>query len=127
MRDVCFAALSSWLDHTASSALYQICASGNKTYEDPAFRGYVRQIRTAPLTDEQKLLLYRKIMPYALSAGRKNQIISEIGRLKTYQSLFFVANYLDDPETSAEAASAAMKIALPSSDSRTGMYGILVR
>lgn len=127
MRDVCFAALSSWLDHTASSALYQICASGNKTFEEPAFRGYVRQVRTAPLPDEQKLLLLKKIMPYALSDERRNQIISETGRLKTYQSLFFVAEYLDEPATSAEAASAAMKIALPSSGSRAGMYGSMVR
>ena len=29
----------------------------------PAFEGYVRQIRSADLPDEQKLLLFRKIMP----------------------------------------------------------------
>ncbi|NSW93503.1 MAG: DUF1080 domain-containing protein [Bacteroidales bacterium] len=127
MRDICFKTLTSWHDHTASSALYEICASGNKTFEAPAFEGYVRQVRTAQLPDEQKLLLLRKIMPYARSAQRKNQIISEIGRLKTYQALFFVSNYLDDPETSSAAASAAMNIALPSSGSSNGMYGTMVR
>jgi len=127
MRDICFRTLTSWQDYTCSSALYEICASGNKTFEAPAFEGYVKQVRNAPLPDEQKLLLFRKIMPYALDTGRKNQIISEIGRLKTYQSLFFIADYLEDPATSSAAASAAMRIALPSTGSRSGMYGTLVR
>ena len=68
MRDICFKALTSWQDYSASSALYEICASGNKTFEEPAFDGYVKQIKSARLPDEQKLLLYRKIMPFALSA-----------------------------------------------------------
>ncbi|MFA5819980.1 MAG: family 16 glycoside hydrolase, partial [Bacteroidales bacterium] len=127
MRDVCFKALTSWRDYSASSALYEICASGNKTYEGPAFEGYVRQIRSASLPDDQKLLLYRKIMPYALSADRKNGLLTETGKLKTYQSLYFVANYLDDPATSAAAAKAAMLIALPSISSKAGMYGNLVK
>ena len=127
MRDICFKTLTSWHDYTASSALYQICASGNKTFEAPAFEGYIRQVRSAEVPDEQKLLLLRKIMPYARSSQRKNQIIIETGRLKTYQALFFVSNYLDDPETASAAASAAMNIALPSSGSSNGMYGTLVR
>ncbi|MCX6321247.1 MAG: DUF1080 domain-containing protein, partial [Bacteroidia bacterium] len=127
MRDVCFKALTSWCDYSASSALYEICASGNKTFEGPAFEGYVRQIKSASLPDDQKLLLYRKIMPYALSAERKNGLLAETGKLKTYLSLYFVANYLDDPATSAAAAKAAMLIALPSVSSKAGMYGNLVK
>jgi HEAT repeat protein len=127
MRDICFKTLTGWRDHSASSALFKICESGNKTFEEPAFKGYIRQIRTASLTDEQKLLLYRKIMPLALSPDRKNEVLAEIGKLKTYQSLFFVNNYLDDPSTSAAAAKAAMYIALPSINSKTGMSGELVK
>ncbi|MDP4223151.1 MAG: DUF1080 domain-containing protein [Bacteroidota bacterium] len=126
MRDICFKTLTSWQDYRASSALYEICASGNKTFEGPAFDGYVRQIRSTSLPVEQKLLLYRKIMPYALSADRKNTILTELGKLKTYQALFFVANYLDDPSTSAAAANAVMTIALPSVSAGAGMYGTLV-
>lgn len=127
IRDVCFKTLTSWRDYTASSALYEICASGNKTFEEPAFEGYVRQVRSSGLSDEQKLLLYRKIMPFALSDERRNGVITELGRLKTYQTLFFVAGFLDDPATSAAAAKAVMYIALPSVDSGTGMYGTMVR
>ena len=92
----------------------------------PAFNGYVRQIRSSSLTDDQKLLLFRKIMPYALTSERKNNLLTEMGKLKTYQTLFLVANYLDDPSTSAAAAKAAMYIALPSVNSKAGMYGTLV-
>ena len=127
MRDICFKTLTSWHDYTASSALYEICASGNKTFEEPAFRGYVRQIRTADLSDEEKLLLFRKITPFALSPERRNSVLTELGRLKTYQTLFCVANYLDDPATSAAAARAAMSIALPSASLTDGMYGTNVR
>jgi HEAT repeat protein len=67
IREKCFAALSSWKDYSASSALYEICASGNKTYEAPAFKGYVKQVKSADVPDEQKLLLFRKIMPFALT------------------------------------------------------------
>ncbi len=127
MREVCFRAITSWKDYTASSALYEICSSGNKMFETPAFDAYVRVVRSAPVTPEQRLLLYRKIMPYAKSAERKNLIINELGKIKTYQALFFTARFLDDPETSATAARAAMSIALPSVEGKDGMYGTLVR
>ena len=127
MRDLCFKTLTEWCDYSASSALYDICASGNKTFEAPAFEGYVKQIKAAQLPDEQKLLLLRKIMPFALSTERKNSVLSEIGKLRTYQALYFVAQYLDDPSTSATAAMAARQIALPSSNSKAGMYGSMVK
>ena len=92
-RDVCFKALMNWVDYSASSALYEICASGNKTFEAPAFDGYLRQISSSDLPDEQKLLLYRKIMPYAKDTDRKIKILDEAGGLKIYQSLFFVSKY----------------------------------
>jgi HEAT repeat protein len=127
IRDICFKALTSWKDYSASSALYEICASSNKTYEGPAFDGYVRQVKSAPVTDEQRLLLFRKIMPYAITADRMNLILTETGKIKTYQSLFFTAGYLDDPATSATAAKSIMYIALPDLDSKAGMYGSNVR
>lgn len=117
IRDLSFAALASWRDHSAAAALYEICASGNKTFEAPAFKGYVEQVRKAQLSDDQKLLLYRKIMPYALTAERKNEILRELGRLRSYTSLFYVAGFLEDPSTVDAAARAAISIALPSVES----------
>jgi len=127
MRDICFKTLSTWKDYSASSALYEICASRNKTFEGPAFEGYMKQVVSAPVHDEQKLLLFRKIMPFARSAERKNKILTEISGIKTYQALFFAAGYLDDSTVSAAAAKAIMYIALPTVDSKAGMYGSNVR
>ena len=117
IRDLSFEALASWRDQSAAAALYEICASGNKTFEAPAFKGYVAQVRKAQVPDDQKLLLYRKIMPYALTAERKNDILRELGRLRSYTSLFYVAGFLDDPSTADAASRAAISIALPSVES----------
>jgi HEAT repeat protein len=127
MRTVCFKTLTSWKDFSASSALYAICSSGNKNYGTPAFDGYVRQVRTARVSDDQRLLLYRKIMPYAPDRGRRNQVIAELGKIKTYPALFYTSVYLDDPETEAAAAKSIMYIALPPADSKDGMTGQMVR
>jgi HEAT repeat protein len=127
MKSACFNALINWNDHTASSSLYAICASGNNTYEDPAFAGYLRQTRAAKISDDQKLLLLRKIMPYAKTTDKKTSIITDAGRLKTYPALFFISTYLDDPVLSAEAAKSVMGIALPASGSATGLYGKIVK
>ena len=93
MRDLSFAALAGWRDHNALPALYDICASGNKTFEEPAFKGYVSKIRTASLPDDQKLLLYRKIMPYALSADRKNEILRETRQVEDISFHIFRCNF----------------------------------
>jgi HEAT repeat protein len=127
IKALAFKALSGWKDYTASSALYEICASGNKTYEADAFNGYVRQIKSARVPDDQKLLLYRKIMPFAGSKARKSAVLTELGSLKTWLTLFYVADYLDDPDVSDVAARSAMFIALPSADEKNGMYGDNVR
>ena len=92
-----------------------------------AFQGYVKQIESADLPDEQKLLLYRKIMPFAFASEQENEIITDIGKLKTYQSLFFISKYLDNHATSATAAKSALLIALPSINERTGLYGDLTK
>ncbi len=124
---MCFTTLTNWKDYSATSALYEICASGNKTYEGPAFEAFIKQIKSANLNDEQKLLQLKKIMPFALTTDRKIEILTETGKLKTYQALYFIADYLDDPSTSAAAAKSALTIALPSVDSKAGLYGTLVK
>jgi len=127
LKEACFSALINWNDHTASSSLFEICASGITRYEDPAFEGYIRQVRSAQIPDDQKLLLYRKIMPYAKNDVKKRSLISETGRLKSYPALFFVARYLDDNAVSSDAVRAAMGITLPAAGSVTGLYGSMVK
>jgi hypothetical protein len=127
MKELCFKAISAWPDYSASSALYEICAAGNSNYKDQAFNGYLQQVTDAKITDEEKYLLLRKIMPFAGSAENKIKLLTETGKLKNYGALFFEGEYLDDPALSAAAAKAAMYIALPSASSKAGMYGSIAR
>ena len=127
LKEACFSALINWNDHSASSSLYEICAAGITRYEDPAFEGYIRQVRNAQIPGDQKLLLYRKIMPYARTDEKKRSLISETGQIKSYPALFFVGKYLNDSAVSSDAARAAMSISLPSAGSSTGLYGSMVK
>ncbi|MGD0342146.1 MAG: family 16 glycoside hydrolase [Bacteroidales bacterium] len=127
IKDLCFNALSEWPDYSASSALFEICVSGYSNYKSEAFNGYLKQVTAAKITDEEKYLLLRKIMPFAGSAENKIKLLTEIGKLKNYGALFYVGEFLDDPDLSAAAAKAAMYIALPSASSKAGMYGNIAR
>jgi alpha-L-fucosidase len=92
VRDICFKIFSDWRDYSVTSSFYEICASGDKTYEGPAFEEYIRYIKSSDLKDEQKLLLYRKIMPFALSPVRKNEILTETGKLETHEGFISLFN-----------------------------------
>jgi Alpha-L-fucosidase len=92
VRDICFNIFSEWRDYSVTSSFYEICASGDKTYEGPAFEEYIRHIKSSDLKDEQKLLLYRKIMPFALSTVRKNEILTETGKLETNEGFISLFN-----------------------------------
>jgi hypothetical protein len=94
--------------------------------ESKSFKETVLQIRDSGMPDDQKLLQYRKFLPLAKNKADKLLVIESIGKLKTFLSLITVANYLDTPELSAEAAKAVMAIALPSND-YLGFYGTVVR
>jgi alpha-L-fucosidase len=92
VRDVCFTILSEWKDISVLSALFEICASGNKTYEEPAYKEYIRHIKSSDIKDEQKLLLYKKIMPFALSADRKNELLTDIEKLRNNEGFISLFN-----------------------------------
>jgi HEAT repeat protein len=127
IKELCFKTLSSWPDFSASSALFEICASANGNYKSEAFNGYLQQVTAAKITDEEKYLLLRKIMAFAGSSANKIRLIEEIGKLKNYGALLFAGEFLDDPDLSATAANAVMYIALPSVSSKAGMYGNIAR
>jgi len=118
--------LINWKDYSASASLYQYCQNSQGESQSAALKGFVRQISSSALPDDQKLLQYRKIMSFATTNNDKTLVIQSIGELKTFLSLITVSKYLDAPELSAEAAQAAMAIALPSQDFG-GFSGTLVK
>lgn len=124
LAEVCFDALSGWLDYSASYALYDICASKSKNYQRPAFEGYVRQISIAPVNPEQKLLLLRKIMSLAESDEQRMAVLKNIADVHTLPALMFASSYMDADERLQQlSARIAMDIALPPNNLKTGLYG----
>ncbi|MGM0665841.1 MAG: DUF1080 domain-containing protein [Bacteroidota bacterium] len=71
-RALVYEALVEWPDHSSSSVLYDICASGNKNYSERAFYDYLDKVFNASIQDRQKLQLLKKIEPYALREGQEN-------------------------------------------------------
>ena len=123
-RDICFDALAHWTDHSAAPVLYDICASGNKTFGMPAFDAYLRMVSVADMTPERKLLLIKKIAPLAVAPDAKTEMIDLAASLGIRQSGFFISSYLADPSeeirSAAEEALNAMK--LPSSEVFVPMF-----
>ena len=127
MKEAAFDALVNWKDYSAASALFDVCKSGSKSYQDKAFTGYVNQIKKARIHPDQKLLLLRKIMGQADNDGQKKMVINALAKNKTFLTLVFVGQYLDDKNLKNDAGRACAQIAMPPSGSKEGMYGTVVR
>ncbi len=127
LKEVAFEALTRWNDYNAAASLYEIAESSTGDYRSKAFASFVRQVRTASLTDDQKLLQYRKIMLYASSAADQRLVINAIGNLKTFLSLVYLEQYLDNRELQQAATRSVMRIALPDSDGKNSFSGQKVR
>lgn len=127
LRELAFEALLYWPDHYALDALYNICASGNKNYGKVSFDAFVRQTVQSRVTADQKLLNLKKIYPFALTPEQKEMVIEAAGSIRTYQALFFVGQFLDDPGLAATAARSVMNIALPPAGEVAGMNGSIVK
>lgn len=126
-KDAAFKALTSWQDYSASKSLYEICQTSQGDYKVKAFSNFVRMVRSADLPDDQKLLQYRKIMPFASSSEDKNNVISAIGNLKTFLSLVYLEQFLNNKDLESAAAYSIMKIAIPTENENNGFSGKIVR
>ena len=120
-------ALSNWKEYPASVPLFEICKTTSGNVKQKTFTNFVRLVREANIPDDQKLLQYRKIMPLASSVADQNNVISSIGRLKTFLSLVYLEPYFDNKELAGSVAYSVMRIAMPGSDDASGMSGDIVR
>jgi len=62
MRELCFDALQGWRDWSATSVLYNICVSGNKSYGKPALDAYIRLASDTLLKAVTSLHCMRKLL-----------------------------------------------------------------
>ncbi|WP_242132926.1 3-keto-disaccharide hydrolase [Aestuariivivens marinum] len=92
-----------------------------------AFAEALTKVSTSNVPDDQKLLLVRKLMPYATTVNQKKQIIEAAGKIKTFLALVFVSEFLEDKDLSTAASNAAINIALPTHGKKNGLSGVLVK
>jgi HEAT repeat protein len=126
-KNAAFDALLNWKDYSASKSLYEICKTSTGEYQQKAFVNFVRMVGSAKIPDDQKLLQYRKIMSYANSADDKSSVITSIGKLKTFLSMIYLEQFLDDKELQQAASISIMRIALPKNNQNNGFSGEIVR
>ncbi|HDR50887.1 MAG TPA: DUF1080 domain-containing protein, partial [Mariniphaga anaerophila] len=127
LKETAFEALAGWKDYSAAASLYEVAENSSGDFRSKAILNFVRQVRTANLTDDQKLLQYRKIMPFTSSANEKRQVINAIGNLKTFLSMIYLEPFLDERGLQQSAARAIIRIALPDSDGKNSFAGEKVR
>lgn len=123
-RDVCFDALAHWSDHSALKALYDICASGNKTFGMPAFDAYLRMVSVAAVTPERKLLLIKEIAPQAVAPDAKAEMMALAASLGIRPAGFFISSWLSDQsdDVSAAAQETLNEMNLPASEVFVPMF-----
>ncbi len=126
VKESAFEALTNWKGYGASKTLFEIC-QGSGQFREKAFASFINQVKSAGLPDDQKLLQYRKVMPFAKSNEEKLNVIKSIGGLKTFLSLVYLEQFLDNTALQQTAARAIMKIALPGSDQSKGFSGEIVQ
>ncbi len=121
-------ALLNWSDDSATSALFDICSGDNAAADkEMAFESYINLVSKSKLTDDQKLLLIRKIEPYAPDIKAKQQLIKAVGNVKTFLSFIFTSKYFDDKDLQVDAANSLVKIVLPSKGKNNGFSGAMVK
>ena len=126
IKETAFSALLKWNSADAADVLYEI-AKSNPAFQVRAFKGFVDLIAHSTAPDDQKLLQFRKVMTLAAGKEQRSSVIDRLGDLKTFPAILYVSNYLDDKDLQADAASAAMQIALPGSGKVVGLTGDLVK
>jgi hypothetical protein len=127
-KQAAFQALTSWPDEGSVRPLLDILKDPSlQNFHARASESILTHVVKSDLPDDQKLLLVREVMSHATDNKQKNAALRAAGGIRTFLSLVFVSEYLDDPALSAAASRSAMNISLPASDGRPGLAGVEVR
>jgi HEAT repeat protein len=127
-KKIALDALSNWKNNDALPYLYEtVQSSTDSEIRKNAFGNYLAKVRKSDYPADQKLLLVRKLMPEAKTITEKKQVISAARNIKTFLSLVFVSEYLNDQELLTTASNAAIAIALPTPGVQDGLSGEVVR
>lgn len=121
-------ALSKWQGNEAIPYLFEKTAPlETASIRNKAFNYYLSQVTASSYPDDQKLLLIKKLMPRCKTVEEQKLILRQAQKIKTFLSLVYVSNYLQDGNLSSTAGLAAIRIALPTPGGNDGLSGDVVR
>lgn len=113
VRQMAVDALSQWNGVNALEPLFKIGKETNDaSYLDKVVAGYIKAVDASSYPADQKLLLLRKVMEIAKTDAQKQMILKSAGNNKTFNTIVFAGNYLDDPALQQPAARIVMNVAL---------------
>jgi hypothetical protein len=120
--------LAKWKNNDALPYLFQKASTTKEgNLRSKAFGYYLSQVANSSYPDDQKLLLVKKLMPFSKNLEEQKQILNRAGRIKTFLSMIFVSDYLDNKALAETASRAAIKIALPDPGQQIKYSGDVVR
>ena len=126
-------ALILWKDEDAIPYIFHIISKGNRSVQK-AFDAYLSNVNSSNLPADQKLLLIKKLVPFAKpknpftkSNSQITQIINAAGEIKTFLSLVFVSEYMEVEAFSQAAMEAASLIIKPELGMKNTLSGKFVR
>lgn len=120
--------LLNWKNADAIPHLFSIIEKGDfSESRDKSIKNYLWQVISSNAPDDQKLLHVKKLLPLIKDKQELAQLIQSAGNIKTFLSLVFVSEYLDDEELAKTAAQSTMKIMLPTPGENNGLEGDYVR
>jgi len=108
------------------TSLFNKISKGNKKDKKKAFKSYLAKVAASDFLDDQKLLLVRKLLPYATSNGEQKQLLQSASEIKTFLSLVFVSDFMKNPKLKSKASDAVINMVLKSGKAN-GLNGDVVR
>ncbi|MCM4168546.1 hypothetical protein KCTC52924_02121 [Arenibacter antarcticus] len=127
-RVIALNALANWKNNDAIPYLFQSTKNAvDGEIRKKSFENYLSKVVRSDYPADQKLLLVRKLMPEAKSTVEKKQVLRAAQRIKTFLSLVFVSEYLNEEALLTTASNAAIAIALPTPGVKDGLSGEVVR
>ncbi|GGW23641.1 DUF1080 domain-containing protein [Arenibacter certesii] len=127
-RIIALNALSNWKNNDAIPYLFESAKNAQDgEIRKKSFSNYLSKVVRSNVPADQKLLLIRKLMPEAKNTAEKQQVLRAAQNVKTFLSLVFVSEYLDDEALLTTASNAAIAIALPTPGVKDGLSGEVVR
>ncbi|MFN8254507.1 MAG: family 16 glycoside hydrolase [Bacteroidales bacterium] len=117
-KDAAFTAITGWTNPLACPFLLGICQTGTEDYQNKAFKGYVDLISKSLLPDDQKFLKLQMAVPFARNLTQKKQVITALGDVKTFLSLVYLGNSIDDPDLQQTAIKSAIKVLSPDNEGK---------